>query len=158
MRRSAAAIVVLALLTLSVAACGTGQTTPAGERTIYLAAIEPKGGTAVADEPFPTEALPEGGGYKLVEPNDEGRWEVSTYRWLPQDLIVTEGERITLEILGINGASHPSTIEGYDITFDVKRGELTTVSFVADKVGTFPIVCGAHQPSMTGNLVVLPSP
>lgn len=156
MRRTVPLIILLGLLALVAAACGAGQAVSAGERTIYLAAIEPKGGTSVDDEPFPEEALPAGGGYKLVEPNDEGRWEVSTYRWLPSDIVVTEGERITLEILGINGASHPSSIEGYDISFDVKRGELTTVSFVADKVGTFAIVCHAHEPSMTGNLIVLP--
>jgi hypothetical protein len=33
---------------------------------------------------------------------------------------------VTLEIVRINSASHPSVIEGYDIEFDVKRGQATT--------------------------------
>lgn len=157
MRRHARTGLFLVPLALLVAACSGGDAAAVGgERTIHVAAIEPKGGTSVADEPFPAEALPDGGGYKLVEPNDEGRWEVSTYRWLPNDIIVFEGERVTLEILGVNGAAHPSVIEGYDVAFDVKRGEVATVSFVADKVGTFAIRCDAHAPTMTGNLIVLP--
>ena len=68
-----------------------------------------------------------------------------------------QGDKVTLEVLGINGASHPTTIEGYDISFEVKRGQLNRVTFTADKPGVFRIICSAHQPAMTGQLVVLPS-
>lgn len=70
--------------------------------------------------------------------------------------MVFQGDEITLEILGINGQSHPASIEGYNLDFTVKRGQLTTVNFVADKVGTFKIECRTHLPSMVGYLVVLP--
>jgi hypothetical protein len=30
------------------------------------------------------------------------------------------------------------------------------VNFVADKIGTFPIECGTHRPSMTAGIIVLP--
>jgi plastocyanin len=57
----------------------------------------------------------------------------------------------------VNGKEHPGRIEGYEkTTFNVKRGQLTTVSFKADKAGVFRILCDLHQPSMTGQLVVLP--
>ena len=56
----------------------------------------------------------------------------------------------------MNGADHPGRIEGYEKTFNVKRGQLTTLSFRADKTGLFRILCDIHSPSMTGSLVVLP--
>jgi plastocyanin len=125
------------------------------KRTITMVAVEPKGGATVDKEPFPTATLPEGKGYELEAPNAEGRWEVSTYRWDPNQIIVNQGDEVTLEILGVNGAEHPSVIDGYDISFTVKRGELTTVTFTADKAGVFEIRCGTHQPSMVGELIVL---
>jgi plastocyanin len=66
------------------------------------------------------------------------------------------GRRVTLEILGVNGAEHPTVIDGYDISFTVKRGQLTTVIFTAGKAGVFEYRCGIHEPSMVGELTVLP--
>lgn len=157
MLRTGRFALALGVLAVAVSACGSGGAISAGERAIYMTAIEPKGGANVADEPFPTEALPAGGGYALKEPDADGRWEVETYVWMPSEIVVMQGDRVTLKILGVNGKSHPSVIEGYDLSFDVKRGQLTTVSFVADKAGVFRIRCDAHPPAMTANLVVLPT-
>lgn len=142
---------------LTLVACGgpTGSVAPA-ERTIYMAAVEPKGGTTVDKEPFPAVALPEGGGYILKEPNAEGRWEVETYRWDPGTIVVNQGDVVTLEIIGINGKEHPLTIEGYNISDVVRRGQITRVTFTADKAGIFKIICGVHLPNMQADLVVLP--
>lgn len=157
--RVLASILALGILAAGLSACteaATSSIEPA-ERTIYMAAVEPKGGQTVDKEPFPETALPEGGGYVLKEPNDEDRWEVSTYRWEPGTIVVTEGDLVTLEIIGINGAEHSFTIEGYDVSGLVTRGNLTTVSFTADKAGIFKIVCASHMPSMQADLVVLPA-
>ncbi len=140
-----------------LAACG-GSSAPAAapvERTIYMAAVEPKGGVTVDKEPFPSAALPEGGGYILKEPNADGRWEVETYRFEPGTIVVNQGDVVTLEIVGINGEEHPFTIEGYNLSGVVKRGQITRVTFTADKAGIFRITCGAHLPTMTADLVVL---
>ena len=144
---------------LALTACG-GASAPAAsaapvERTIYMAAVEPKGGATVDKEPFPSQSLPTGGGYILKEPNAEGRWEIETYRWDPGTIVVNQGDVVTLEILGINGASHPFTVEGYNLSGEVKRGQLTRLTFTADKAGIFKITCGAHLPSMAADLVVL---
>jgi len=127
------------------------------EQTIYMSAIEPKGSTNVEKEPFPEEALPEGGGYALKGPDDNGDWVVETYVWLPGEVTVREGDEVNLQILGVNGSLHTSFIEGYDLAFDVTRGALTEVTFTADQPGVFNIVCTIHQPSMTGRLIVLPA-
>lgn len=150
------ALAVLAVFLVTACSAASARIEPT-ERTVYLAAIEPKGGQTVDREPLPDTPLPTGGGYVLKQPDDNGRWEVSTYTWSQNEIVVIEGDKVTLEIIGINGAAHPTTIEGYDVTFDVKRGHISTVTFTADKVGVFRIVCHAHQPSMTGTLIVLPS-
>jgi len=140
----------------TLAAALGGPTMPlAAERFNTIAAVEPKGGTTVDKEPFPTTALPEGGGYELKAPNAEGRWEVSTYRWDPNQILVNEGDDVTLQFIGINGAEHPTSIEGFDLTFVIKRGEVTTITFKADRPGVFRFICGTHVASMVGELIVL---
>lgn len=128
----------------------------AAQRTIVVTAIEPKGGTQVEKEPFPTTPLPEGAGYVLKQPNAEGRWEVAVYVWDPRQIIVDQGDEVTLEFVGINGAAHPTTIDGYDKTFTLKRGEVNRVTFVADKPGVFKITCATHHPTMVAELIVNP--
>ena len=73
----------------------------AEKRSFTVAAIEPKGGVTVDKEPFPLEALPSGGGYVLNKPDGNNRWEVSTYLWTPGQIIVNEGDEVTLEFVGI---------------------------------------------------------
>lgn len=148
----------LAAIAALVALVATAQTTApqaAKQRTIYIAAIEPKGGVHVDSEPFPDKPLPAGGGYALKAPDDKGRWEVSTYRWDPGTIVVNQGDKVTLEIVGINGAEHPFTIEGYWISGVVRRGQITRVNFTADKAGIFKIICRTHAPAMQADLVVL---
>ena len=154
---ASAAAMLLSLVAALTAAGSADPAQAAGtKRTITMVAVEPKGGATADKEPFPTTALPEGKGYELKAPNAEGRWEVSTYRWDPSQIIVSQGDEVTLEILGVNGAEHPTVIDGYDLSFTVKRGQLTTVTFTADKAGVFQFRCGIHQPSMVGELIVLP--
>ena len=153
-------LLVAAILVVAVVAFGASllprlSAAPTATRTIYMAAVEPKGGTGVTQEAFPTAALPTGGGYVLKAPDSTGRWEVSTYQWQPSFIVVNEGDQVTLEIIGINGAEHVSTIPGFVPSFTVRRGQITRASFTANRVGVFPIVCVSHQPTMTGYLVVL---
>ncbi len=151
------ALVALAVIGLSACAGTAAARLQPGERTVYLTAIEPKGSTTVDKEPFPEASLPPGGGYGLKPPDDTGTWQVETYLWLPGEITVVEGDKVTLQVLGVNGSIHPSRIEGYDVTFEAKRGQVTTVTFTADKAGVFKIICDAHQPTMTGTLIVLPA-
>ncbi len=125
-------------------------------RVIYMAAVEMKGGAQQEKEPYPKVPLPEGEGYVKTPPNTAGRWEVSAYQWSPATVVVQQGETVTLEIVGVNGDMHPSTIPGLVESFTVKRGEITRVTFTANKAGIYPIICTKHRPNMQGVLVVLP--
>ena len=139
-----------------------GATVPANlasaeKRFFTVLAVEPKGGTTVEKESFPSGQLPSGGGYVLSQPDEKTRrWEVSAYVWQPTQIIVNQGDEVTLEFVGINGAIHPTTIAAFGQTFTLKRGEAHRVTFVADKVGSFGVVCSTHRPSMVGEVVVLP--
>jgi plastocyanin len=132
------------------------QTPPTRGRVIYMAAIEPRGGAQQDKEPFPAAPLPAGEGYRKTPPDANGRWEVVTYQWSPGTIVVREGETVTLEIIGVNGDIHPSTIPGLVDSFTVKRGEISRVTFTATKAGLYPITCTKHTPNMQGTLVVLP--
>ena len=61
-----------------------------------------------------------------------GRWEVSAYVWLPNQITVNQGDDVTLDFVGINGAAHPVTIQGYAKPFVVTRGATTKITFKAD--------------------------
>src|SRR5262249_53599283 len=144
---------------LAVALALAGTDTPWAQtqgRVIYMATIEPRGGAQQDKEPFPATPLPAGEGYRKTPPDANGRWEVVTYQWAPGTIVVREGEMVTLEIVGVNGDAHPSTIPGIVDSFTVKRGQITRVTFTAPKPGLYPITCTKHTPSMQGTLVVLP--
>ena len=129
----------------------------AEERVFYMALIEPKGGVTVDKEPYPEGELPKGGGYVKTAPNSAGRWEVSAYQFSPATIVVKQGDRVTLEMVGINGAKHSVHVDKYrpDHVL-VKRGEITRIQFTADTLGLFTIHCKEHEPGMEGHLVVLP--
>jgi plastocyanin len=79
------------------------------------------------------------------------------YQFSPATVVVRQGERVALEIVGINGAKHSVHIDKYHPQhFVVKRGEIGRIKFTADTPGLFKIHCEEHLPSMEGTLVVLP--
>ncbi len=87
----------------ALAACSGQPSVQAADRTIYMAALEPKGSANVADEAFPSAALPAGGGYALLRPDADGKWTIETYRWEPSQIVVFQGDTVTLEIVGVEG-------------------------------------------------------
>jgi hypothetical protein len=125
-------------------------------RTFYINTVEPKGTGNVTEEPFPNTTLPAGGGYVLNPPDEEGNWEVETYVFDPSLIVVYEGDQVTLNILGVNGRAHNITVNGYVEPFELHRGELKTVTFTADRAGTIDFICHVHQPTMHGQIIVLP--
>ena len=89
---------------------------------------------------------------------DDGK-VIEVYRWDPGVLFVEKGDHVTLKFYGVHGAFHPFEIKGLGIQGEVKKGRETVVSFVADKEGTFEIICTSHSDHtqngpMVGYLVV----
>lgn len=84
---------------------------------------------------------------------------IEVYRWNPGSIVVNEGDHVTLKFYGVQGMLHPFEIEGLGIKGDVKKGRETSVSFVADKEGTYKIICSVHADMqhngpMVGYLIV----
>lgn len=74
---------------------------------------------------------------------DDGKM-IEVYRWNPGTIVVNEGDHVTLKFYGVQGMFHPFEIEKLGIKGEVKKGRETSVSFVAEKEGTYKIVCTAH--------------
>jgi heme/copper-type cytochrome/quinol oxidase subunit 2 len=96
------------------------------------------------------------GEFKTTTPDGK---EIEAYRWDPGTIFVKKGEKINLSIHGINGASHPFIIEGLNVKGEVKKGKETVVSFVAEKEGTYRLIClmhpdAEHNGPMIGYIVV----
>lgn len=125
-------------------------------RTFYINTVEPEGTANIAEEPFPNSTLPAGGGYELNPPDEQGNWGVETYVFDPSQIVVYEGDQVTLNILGVNGRVHDISVNGYVEQFELHRGELKTVTFTADRAGTIDFICSIHQPTMHGQIMVLP--
>jgi plastocyanin len=135
---------------------GVSRAQMPNKRLFTIAAVEPRGGTNVAQEPFPVDPLPSGGGYVAKQPDQTGRWEVSVYVWMPSQLVVNQGDDVTIEFVGINGAAHPTDIRGIGKAFTLKRGQVVRIEFKADQPGIYPVICSTHQPSMRAEIIVLP--
>jgi len=157
MAKLSAVLMVGIALAGQISYLATSRAQMPNKRFFTIAAVEPRGGVTIAEEPFPTERLPPGGGYVIRQPDQTGRWEVSTYVWMPSQIVVNQGDHVTLEFIGINGASHPTEIRGLGKTFLLKRGHVTRVEFLADLPGVYPVICSTHAPSMRAEIVVNPA-
>ena len=149
----ATGVLVLGGLAYVAGSSGAAQ---AKTRQIYMSAVEWQGSTNISKEAFPTTPLPAGGGYERFEPDAEGNWNVETYRFDTGVVAACQGEKVVLNIFGVNSKEHKLTIPDFGKNFTVYRGQMARTSFVVKKVGIFPIVCISHQPSHRADLVVLP--
>jgi len=79
------------------------------------------------------------------------------YEFSPSELRVRQGETVKLSITALD-KKHGFKIEAFDIDRELPKGEVVTIEFTADRVGTFPIACskfcGFGHGKMKGQLVV----
>ena len=167
MSRSVALLVAFAV---AIGSAGALFATSSGDeanaavkvRQIYMSAVEWKGSASVAKEPYPTAPLPGGGGYESCAPGsqecdlkgDTTKWAVETYRFDTALVSACAGERVTLNIFGVNAAEHHINVPDFGKTFVVKRGMLARTTFKVTKPGLYPIICITHQPSHRADLLV----
>ncbi|MFL6404377.1 MAG: hypothetical protein ACJ71M_12960 [Nitrososphaeraceae archaeon] len=108
-------------------------------------------------EKFPNNTLPAGPGLVLRPPNKVGAWDMRAFTFAPDQIVVNQGDTVTLHFIGVQGPHHEITVEGVG-TFPLDRGHIHTVSFTADKPGTITYRCHVHPPNMVGEILVLPKP
>jgi plastocyanin len=110
-----------------------------------------------AEIPPANSTIPTGGGFRIVLPNKVGAWDFRSFTFAPDQLVVNQGDKVTLHFIGVLGVHHIITVDGVG-TFALHRGEIHTVSFIANNPGTINFFCSVHLPNMTGQILVLPKP
>jgi plastocyanin len=107
------------------------------------------------EKPPVNSTIPTGGGFRITEPNKVGAWDFRSFTFAPDQIVVNQGDKVTLHFIGVQGAHHVIDVVGID-TFELMRGQIHTVSFTANSPGTITYICHVHLPNMIGQILVLP--
>jgi plastocyanin len=115
----------------------------------------PTGPDPAPPEKFPNSTIPAGGGVKLTPPDKTGAWKFRVFTFEPSQIVVNEGDKVTLHFADVQGAHYIIAVDGIG-SFPISRGQIHTISFTADKLGIMHYWSPDHMPSVTGQIVVLP--
>lgn len=91
--------------------------------------------------------------------NDERffRVEAGDFAYSPAILHVNPGDTVTIELASTD-VVHGLYVDGYDVSVTADPGQPATLTFIADRSGTFrlrcSVTCGALHPFMIGKLQV----
>jgi hypothetical protein len=107
------------------------------------------------EKPPVNSTIPTGGGFRITPPNKVGAWDFRSFTFSPDQIVVNQGDKVTLHFIGVQGAHHVIDVQGVD-TFELMRGQIHTVSFTANNPGTITYICHVHLPNMVGQILVLP--
>jgi heme/copper-type cytochrome/quinol oxidase subunit 2 len=79
------------------------------------------------------------------------------YAYSPSELKVNAGDTVTVHLVS-NDVVHGLYVDGYDVSVEADPGQTATLTFVANKPGSFRfrcnVTCGAMHPFMIGKLTV----
>jgi len=106
-------------------------------------------GLVVAFAPLPAPAIAP----------QERTFEIDAHQFAysPSELHVNPGDTITIRLVS-SDVVHGLYVDGYDISVEADPGQSATMTFVADKPGSFRfrcnITCGTMHPFMIGKLNV----
>lgn len=165
--KPAGVLVGAMLFGLALSGESLGQTDTPATHTIFMTAIEIKGGTT-ADKLTPPAVNPKdlSKGFDFKGPGQADRqnpqrWEVSSYMFTPSFVVVRQGDTVKLTAFVVNGDEHEVRINGPDGREVVaktiwNRGREYEVSFVAEKLGAYQLACSTHAPTMGATFLVLP--
>lgn len=143
------------------------QAGPPATHNIFMTAMEVKGSTSV-DKLTPPSVNPKdlskGYGFKApgeVNKRNPQKWQVATYMFSPSFVTVHQSDTVKLTVFIVNGDEHEVWIAGPDGQRVIapkkwNRGREYNVEFVAEKTGTYQLVCSEHAPSMIATFFVLP--
>lgn len=85
------------------------------------------------------------------------RVEARQFAYSPSELKVNAGDTVTIQLVS-NDVVHGLYVDGYDVSVEADPGQSATLTFTADKSGSFRfrcnVTCGAMHPFMIGKLTV----
>ncbi|MDR4511078.1 MAG: hypothetical protein MRJ93_05160 [Nitrososphaeraceae archaeon] len=108
-----------------------------------------------AEQPPINSTIPTGGGFRVTEPNKIGAWDFRSFTFSPSQIIVNQGDKVTLHFIGVQGAHHEISVGKLE-PFTLQRGMIHDVKFIANSPGIINYVCHVHLPNMVGQILVLP--
>ncbi len=81
----------------------------------------------------------------------------SRFEYSPAVIKVNPGDRVTIKLVA-NDVVHGLSIDGYNLSTSTDPGQTASLSFIANRPGTFrfhcTVTCGNLHPFMTGKLEV----
>lgn len=106
-------------------------------------------GLAVAFAPLPVSSIaPQERTFQI---------DARQFAFSPSELRVNPGDTVTIQLVSTD-VVHGLYVDGYDVSIEADPGQTTTLSFVANKPGSFRfrcnVTCGAMHPFMIGKLNV----
>ncbi len=79
------------------------------------------------------------------------------FAYSPSEIKVNPGDTVTIQLVSTD-VVHGLYVDGYGVSVEADPGQTKTLSFVADKSGSFRfrcnVTCGAMHPFMIGKLTV----
>ena len=106
-------------------------------------------GLVVAFAPLPVPAIaPQARTFRI---------DARQFAYSPSELQVNPGDTVTIELVSTD-VVHGLYVDGYNVSIEADPGQTETLTFVADKSGSFRfrcnVTCGAMHPFMIGKLTV----
>ena len=85
------------------------------------------------------------------------RVEASQFAYSPSVIAVNPGDRVTIQLVSTD-VVHGLYVDGYGVSVQADPGQTATLTFIADRGGSFRmrcnVTCGAMHPFMIGKLNV----
>jgi len=85
------------------------------------------------------------------------RIEAHSFEFSPAEIAVNKGDRVTIELTSLD-VVHGIYLDGYGLHVEADPGQTETLTFTADRAGTFrfrcSVTCGDLHPFMIGKLHV----
>ena len=85
------------------------------------------------------------------------RIDARQFAYSPSELKVNQGDTVTIQLVSTD-VVHGLYVDGYDVSVQADPGQTATLTFIADKSGSFRfrcnVTCGAMHPFMIGKLIV----
>jgi len=83
--------------------------------------------------------------------------DAQQFAYSPSELKVNPGDIITIQLVSTD-VVHGLYVDGYDVSVEADPGQTATLTFIADKLGSFRfrcnVTCGAMHPFMIGRITV----
>ena len=83
--------------------------------------------------------------------------EARQFAYSPSELKVNSGDTVTIDLVSTD-VVHGIYVDGYDLSIEADPGKTASLTFIADKSGSFRfrcnVTCGAMHPFMIGKLTV----